>query len=563
ILRAYHKKKKYYRLKDGTFVNLEQNEELSELVKLDRQLYLSNQKMEDGQYVLDPSVAMRLANTDDAFEQMQVLRDESFNQLMDSLNHWNQSSLEIPERYETVLRDYQKDGYRWIKQLEQLGFHGILADDMGLGKTLQCISVLDSARSSEHHSLIVCPSSLLFNWQQELQRFAPDVTSQIIMGNQMLRKELIRKIADYDVSITSYDYLKRDIEQYNSLSLYYVVLDEAQYIKNQKTQSALSVKQLQCEHRLAMTGTPIENNLAELWSIFDFLMPGFLFNYHYFQTNYERPVVRDEDQELSEELKKMVSPFILRRRKNDVLRELPEKTEVVVPITFESDEWKQYLANLAVVNKEVKQKLGIQTGKIEVLAMLTRLRQLCLDRRLVDETVTVPSSKLNACMELIESLQDGGKKVLVFSAFTSFLSLVEEQLKQRNISYYLLEGSTDKTERQRLVSQFQMDHTTVFLISLKAGGTGLNLTKAEAVIHLDPWWNISAQNQATDRAHRIGQKNPVTVYKLVMKDSIEERIMELQEKKKGIADVFVENSSTGIGSMSEADWLELFEIPIR
>ena len=301
------------------------------------------------------------------------------------------------------------------------------------------------------------------------------------------------------------------------------------------------------------------NSLAELWSIFDFLMPQYLFNYHYFQKQYESSIVKNNDEEKTKQLKKLVTPFILRRNKKEVLKELPDKIEQNVILPFSDEEEKIYVANLAKVNEELQQLYDIEgSDKMQILKMLTRLRQLCLEPRLVYDNIDQPSSKLKACMELIKTMQENKQKVLLFSSFTSALDLIAEECQKAGITYYMLTGSTNKEERRELVSRFQKDNTTLFLISLKAGGTGLNLTSAENVIHYDPWWNVSAQNQATDRAYRIGQKSNVQVFNLVMKDSVEEKIIEMQKRKKELADMFVENNSGGLSQMSKEDILSLF-----
>ena len=375
------------------------------------------------------------------------------------------------------------------------------------------------------------------------------------------RKALIYKAKDYDVVITSYDYLKRDIEHYENFHFTYQIIDEAQYIKNHNTKNAVSVKQIQAAHRFALTGTPIENSLAELWSIFDFLMPGYLYTYPYFKKQYEIPIVKENDPITLKELKRMVEPFILRRVKKDVLKELPEKVEHTMMIELDEETRKLYMANVSLIredlHKSFKQK-GFENSKIMVLSMLTRLRQLCCDPRLLYENYQGVGNKINACMEFIENCRASGKKVLLFSQFTSLLSLIEKELKQREIDYYLLKGSTPKVQRQQYVNAFNVDATPVFLISLKAGGTGLNLTSAEVVIHFDPWWNVSAQNQATDRAYRIGQHNNVQVVKLIAKDTIEEKIMHLQELKQDLSDSIIHLNDGLITSMSKDEIMDLF-----
>lgn len=562
MMSAYRRKKRFYLLKDGTAVDLENSTGLEEFEKMNRQLHLEDAQKSQGEYVMDASMALRFEAMQDQFENIKLERDASFKELIRQFKQEGHQPLD--EKYHLILRDYQKAGYYWLKKLEAMKFNGILADDMGLGKTLQVIALLDSSRNEHRHSLVVCPSSLLYNWENEVKKFSDTLTCQVISGNAASRKQCIEQINQFDLSVITYDALKRDIDLFENQEFYYVILDEAQYIKNQRTKNAFSVKQLKCEHRLALTGTPIENSLAELWSIFDFLMPKFLFNYHYFSNAYEKPIVHKKDEEISKELKKLVEPFILRRTKNEVLKELPEKIETLYQIEFSDEEWKLYVANLAKVNKELAEQLNLdQFDRFQVLAMLTRLRQICCDPNLVFENYKETGSKMEACVELIETIASSGKKMLLFSSFTSVLDSLRDKLSEKGISSYTIQGSTPKEERARLVERFQMDDTPVFLISLRAGGTGLNLTAAEAVIHFDPWWNLSAQNQATDRAHRIGQNKTVSVYSLIMKNSIEEKIVKLQQEKKNLADVFVEDSHGSITNMSQDEILNLFEIPER
>jgi len=434
---------------------------------------------------------------------------------------------------------------------------------MGIGKTLQVITLLEDERlhSKDSLSLVVCPSSLILNWQSEIEKFSKTLTSIIISGSSDERKVQIRSCKDYDVVITSYDYLKRDIEAYESLTFQYQIIDEAQYIKNHNTKNAISVKQIQARHRFALTGTPIENSLAELWSIFDFLMPGYLYTYSYFKKQYELPIVKENDMGMLKELKRMVEPFILRRVKKDVLKELPEKVENTMLIELDEETRKLYMANVSLIRDDLNksfQEKGFANSKIMILSMLTRLRQLCCDPRLLYENYNGIGAKISACMEFIENCRESGKKVLLFSQFTSLLSLLEKELVRQDIPYYLLKGSTPKLQRQQLVNSFNSDDTPIFLISLKAGGTGLNLTSAEVVIHFDPWWNVSAQNQATDRAYRIGQHNNVQVVKLIAKDTIEEKIMQLQSLKQDLSDSIIHNNEGIITSMSKEELMNLF-----
>lgn len=558
ILKAYKKKRKFYKLKNGQVISLE-NKEFQELDELTSSLQLKPQDLIHGEVDIPTYRLFELDNMMQKESQISYLKSDEFTQWMDDLKK-PEHDYELPSSYQDVLREYQVEGYQWLRLMEHYRFGGILADDMGLGKTLQMIVYLESVMDKGQH-LVVTPASLLLNWQDEIDKFSTDLKVLCIYGSKVHREELLRNSQDYHILITSYDYLRRDIDLYQDKEFHTVVIDEAQYIKNPKTRNALSVKKLKAKQRFALTGTPIENSLAELWSIFDFLMPYYLYHYHYFLENYEKPIVKDHNQDKQEQLKQMISPFVLRRNKKDVLKELPEKIEQTLFLRFNEEEEKLYLGNLVQVNKSLQEKLHLnQLGRIDILAMLTRLRQLCQDSRLLYETIDEPSSKMKGCMELIHSLKDNHKKILLFSSFTSVLHLLEEQCQKEHISYYILDGSTPKEKRKKLVDAFQNDDTTLFLISLKAGGSGLNLTSAQAVIHYDPWWNMSAKNQATDRAHRIGQKESVQVFSLIMKNSIEEKIMELQKEKKNLADAFVEGNDGMISTMSIDDMKALFDI---
>lgn len=555
VLNQYRRKKKFYRLKNGELLYLD-SPDLEELSQFMDDYHIDVKDIDDGEFSMNKQRMLAIDEEND-FEYVELDREESFIETLDRFKSATQKEYPLSRDYENILRDYQKEGYVWLHTLKDYGFNGILADDMGLGKTLQIITLLDSLET-KRPSLVVCPSSLIYNWEDEVYKFSKKLPVTCITGNIQIRSELIKKIKQ-GLYVTSYDYMRRDFELYQGIEFEYVILDEAQYIKNQKTKNAQSVKTLKARHKLALTGTPIENSLAELWSIFDFLMPQYLFNYHYFQKQYENDIVKNNDEEKTKQLKKLVTPFILRRNKKEVLKELPDKIEQNIILPFNDEEEKIYVANLAKVNEELQQLYDIEgSDKMQILKMLTRLRQLCLEPRLVYDNIDQPSSKLKACMELIKTMQENKQKVLLFSSFTSVLNLIAEECQKAGITYYMLTGSTNKEDRRELVSRFQKDDTTLFLISLKAGGTGLNLTSAEAVIHFDPWWNVSAQNQATDRAYRIGQENNVQVFNLVMKDSVEEKIIELQKRKKELADMFVENNSGGLSQMSKEDILSLF-----
>jgi SNF2 family DNA or RNA helicase len=561
ILDAYKRKRKFYKLTNGEHIDLEADV-FAEVSAMLETYHVAPSEIKDGHIKLDLFRAFSIndyAGKDS--EYLTFNRDELFKETIKKFSNIKHSDYPVPHPYEHILRDYQKQGFKWLQTIKRYGFGGILADDMGLGKTLQIIALLSEGCERLKPNLVICPASLILNWEDEIHKFAPHLTSIVVYGSLQKRKLLLNDYKNCDVVITSYDYIRRDIDKYDDLSFNYIVLDEAQYIKNPNSKGALAVKRLKGNYRLALTGTPIENSLAEMWSIFDFLMPGYLYNYGYFQRHFETPIVKHKDEEKQQQLKNLISPFILRRTKKEVLKELPDKIEQIIKVEFSEEEYRLYLANLAQVNEALQTKLKLgkkRSAHIEILAMLTRLRQICCEPRTLYENITNPSSKLASCIDLIKTLRDNKKKMLLFSSFTSVLDLVSEALDEEKISYYTLTGRMSKDKRRVFVNKFQEDDTSVFLISLKAGGTGLNLTAAEAVIHFDPWWNISAQNQATDRAYRMGQENLVQVFKLIMKNSIEEKILNLQAAKKNLSDIFVEGNEGKVTDMSIEELIGLF-----
>jgi SNF2 family DNA or RNA helicase len=563
LLSSYRQHKKYHKLRDGSFVGL-QNSPLADISQLAQGLDLTERDFARGGATVPKYRALYLDSVFKESAQLKTERDSSFKAMVRDINDVSDSEIEPPESLRHILRNYQIIGFRWLKTMSRYGFGGVLADDMGLGKTLEAIAFLLSIKEdSPIHcvSLIVCPTSLVLNWESEINRFAPQLRSLSVVGDAQQRAELISHAAEYDAVITSFDLLKRDIDLYKDIKFYCQIVDEAQYIKNSATQNARAVKSVQSSQRFALTGTPIENSLAEIWSIFDFLMPGYLHSHARFKHDFEVPIIKDNDENALANLKNMLKPFILRRLKTNVLKELPKKTETVLYARIDGEQKKLYYANLVQIRSQLSSKLkdGMHGGnKVIVLAMLTRLRQLCCDPSLCYEDYNGSSAKLELCIELIESSVQSGHKVLLFSQFTSMLSVIEKQLKKREISYYVLKGSTPKEERATLTSRFNTDDTNVFLISLKAGGTGINLTGADIVIHYDPWWNVSAQNQATDRAHRIGQKNSVQVYKLIAKDTIEEKIIKLQSDKLKLANSVISEGDGIISKMTTEEIMELF-----
>lgn len=559
ILQSYQKKKKYYRLKSGDLIEVEEAD-MEALQQMMTTLQLSPKEVLKGNMKVPVYRALYVNKMLEQSESIYLNRDKHFKNLIREFKTVDDSYFEVPKSLENVMRNYQVRGFQWLKTLAQYGFGGILADDMGLGKTLQMIAVLLEAkkRGESGTSLIVCPASLVYNWKEEFAKFAPEMNVTLIVGTQQERAERIQSYENSDVLVTSYDLLKRDIAEYEDKAFFYQVLDEAQYIKNHTTAAAKSVKIIHSKYRCALTGTPIENRLSELWSIFDYLMPGFLYSYEMFRKELETPIVKYKEESASQRLKKMVSPFILRRLKGDVLKDLPEKIEEIRYAKLE--EKQQMLYDGQVVHmKEVIAQQGddFQKNKLQILAELTKIRQICCDPELLFESYRGGSAKRDACVELIQSAIEGEHKCLVFSQFTSMLEILEKKLKEQGIAYYKIIGDTPKQKRVEMVNAFNEDATPVFLISLKAGGTGLNLTGADVVIHYDPWWNQAVQNQATDRAHRIGQTKVVSVYKLIAKNTIEEKIVKMQESKRDLADSVLNGEMGGISQMSKEELLEL------
>ena len=563
ILNKYDRKKKYYRLKNGEFVNIA-GDSLETLLDLKQGLGLTDRQLAKGQVSLPKYRAMFLDSGLDAGESFQMEKDRAFRALVRNMKTVEDNDFEVPKQLAPVLREYQKKGFLWLKTLYHNGFGGILADDMGLGKTLQVIAFLVSEYQDveKKRCLIVTPASLVYNWYSEIQRFAPQLPAVMVLGNAQERAELIRGVSERQILITSYDLLKRDMEHYEGISFFYQVIDEAQFIKNHNTQAARAVKEITAGARLALTGTPVENRLSELWSIFDYLMPGFLFAYQRFREEFESPIVQQQDEKSMERLQKMIRPFVLRRLKKDVLKDLPDKLEEEMYACMEGEQQKLYDAHVKrlamMLDKQTDEEF--RTGKIQILAELTKLRQLCCEPALLYEGYTGGSAKGDMCMDLIRNAVNGGHKVLLFSQFTSMLEILCNQLETEKITFYTLTGATSKEKRKELVESFQKDDTSVFCISLKAGGTGLNLTAADIVIHYDPWWNLAVQNQATDRAHRIGQKNAVTVYKLVTKGTIEENILKLQEKKSKLAEQLLGGEGVGSGSFTREELKEIIGV---
>jgi SNF2 family DNA or RNA helicase len=557
ILRSFRDNLKYYKLKSGEFLDLEELE-LKKFLKL---LDVISSKAIDGNSVeISKNKGVYLNSYLEENDIRYIKGKNELKEIRERFKNIDKLSFKEPEDFRGSLREYQKLGYSWFKTLDYLGFGGILGDEMGLGKTIQTIIFLLSNQGSK--SLIVAPTSLIYNWVSEFEKFAPNIKVAAVKGAKEEREVIIKNLADYDVIITTYNLLKRDLEIYKDLEFDYCILDEAQNIKNPGSQNAAAVKEIKARTRFALSGTPIENSLMELWSIFDFIMPGYLYDEKSFTVRYHRRL--NEGPEILEELNKLITPFILRRRKKEVIKELPDKIEKRLLVTMEDEQAKVYKAYadyaMELVEKKVKD-FEFQNSKIEILSYITKLRQLCLDPSVVMNEYDGGSAKIEALVEVLQQSIEEGHRILVFSQFTSVLKNVGRRISGEGINFSYLDGSVPSEKRMNMVKSFNEGENSVFLISLKAGGTGLNLTSADIVVHFDPWWNPAVEEQATDRAHRIGQKNVVEVIKLIVKGTIEEKILSLQEeKKKLISELMGDELSSGEGfaTLSEEELIGLF-----
>jgi len=559
ILRAFRDNLKYYKLKNGEYLDLEELE-LNRFLKLLN--LISSEDIDKNQIEIAKNKGAFLDNYLEENGIRYIKGKTALKEIRDKLKNVEKLKFKEPQNLKGSLREYQRIGYNWFKTLDYLGFGGVLGDEMGLGKTLQTITFILSNKGSK--SLIAAPTSLIYNWISEFQKFAPTVSIAAVNGSKDDREEIIKNIGNYDVIITTYNLLKRDLESYNNIEFDYCILDEAQNIKNPNSQNAIAVKDIKAKRRFALSGTPIENSLMELWSIFDFIMPGYLYDEKRFSVRYHKKL--RESPEVLEELNRLIKPFILRRRKKDVIKELPDKIEKTLMVTLDDEQKKVYstYANhvIELIEKKVRD-YEFQNSKIEILSYITKLRQLCLDPSVLMKGYAGGSGKMEALVELLNKGINGGHRILIFSQFTSVLKNIGNRISQEGISFSYLDGSIPSEKRMNMVKSFNEGENSVFLISLKAGGTGLNLTSADIVIHFDPWWNPAVEEQATDRAHRIGQKNVVEVIKIIAKGTIEEKIILLQEEKKKLISGLMGNklsNGQGFSGLTEEEIFGLFQM---
>ncbi|MDU7364361.1 DEAD/DEAH box helicase [Clostridium sp.] len=541
----------FYKTKENNFLDLK-DMEVVEFFKTIEELNLFNNVYKEEIYV-DKFNLLHLENKIKNKRIPFITGEEKINELINNLSN-KEKNYEVPKELKANLREYQVKGYNWLRTIENLGFGGILADDMGLGKTIQTITLLLSNKNKK--SLIITPTSVVYNWKSEFEKFADTLNVGVIHGSVSERNKVKDEYKEYDVLLTTYGTLRSDYQWYEDKKFDFCIIDEAQNIKNKKSKISELVKSIKANCKLALTGTPIENNLLELWSIFDFIMPGYLYNEERFKGKF-----LSGDDESLKELKELISPFILRRLKEDVLDELPYKIEkeYLIPMTFSQKQI--YNSYMKEVKKKIKENKKIKDNKIVILSYLTKLRQLCLDPSLLIDDFKEESAKIKAVKEIIKETIDSNKKIIIFSQFTSVLKKIGNKLEEDDINYLYLDGSIKAKERINLVDEFNNRDKNIFLISLKAGGVGLNLTSASVVVHFDPWWNPAVQDQATDRAHRIGQKNIVEVIKLISKDTIEEKIIKLQEEKKELISKIIDGdalSGETLNTITEEELLKLF-----
>ncbi|MDH4317385.1 MAG: DEAD/DEAH box helicase, partial [Desulfobulbaceae bacterium] len=472
-------------------------------------------------------------------QKAQVSADEGWKKQIQAIENIQNLIPVAPSTLQAELRDYQAEGFVWMARLGHLGIGACLADDMGLGKTLQAITTI-LYRAKDKPTLVIAPTSVCMNWEQEVTRFAPTLTVRNLNGQD--RKEIIKNLGKFDILITSYTLLQQEIDLLSEVEWQTVVLDEAQAIKNAATKRSKAAMRLNSEFRLITTGTPIENHLGELWNLFRFINPGLLGSYKKFNTRFGIPIEKHQDREARRKLKKLIQPFMLRRIKSQVLDELPPRTEITLRVEMSPQERQFYEAIRQQAIENIEGNSEKPGRHLQILAEIMRLRRACCNPKLIDPQTNISSTKLEVFAEVLDELLESRHKALVFSQFTAHLAIIREHLDQKGISYKYLDGTTPAKDRQRQVDAFQSGDGDVFLISLKAGGLGLNLTAADYVLHMDPWWNPAVEDQAADRAHRIGQKRPVTVYRLVTTNTIEEKIVRLHQEKRDLANSLLEGT---------------------
>lgn len=553
LLQSVVEKKRYYRLPNGAFVSLE-SEQFQTIRQLFDEVGLHPSELTQNKVQLPVYRGLQVEDIIGRGNKYAAKYSKTFRRLVQHLKQPEELDFQVPETLNATLRDYQTAGFQWLKTLSHYRLGGILADDMGLGKTIQAITYLLSEKREgrmQGQALIVVPASLVYNWQNELTKFAPELDTTVVTGTPSERNRLLKRSEKPDVLITSYPLLRQDSAKYSELTFDVLLLDEAQMIKNHHTKTFAAVQKIKAAQRFALSGTPIENALDELWSIFQAIMPGFFADHASFR---ELP---------PERVAKMARPFILRRVKKEVLQELPEKIETEHLLDLTKDQKALYLAYLDKTRQETKATLqqdGFAKGRMKILAALTRLRQICCHPSLFLENYDGKSGKLEQLSELATTAVTGGKRLLIFSQFTSMLQIIRERFKQEGINCFYLDGQTPSKERVEMAEAFNAGEKDAFLVSLKAGGTGMNLTGADTVFLYDLWWNPAVEEQAAGRAHRIGQKNVVHVVRLIARGTIEEKIYEMQQKKRALIEQVIQPGETKLTSLTEEEIRDILNI---
>ena len=554
ILSSLKAKKHYHRLKNGSIIDLNADKNLQNLGELTDELDLTKKEITEGSGTIPKYRALYLDSLKNSYHNL-ISTNDNFDNLIKQFKAYKDKDIPLDKKELKVLRDYQVTGVKWLYNVYKSGFGGILADEMGLGKSIQLIYLtkLIIKENPKAKILIVTPTSLVYNWQKEFDKFGSELKYKVFAENKTQRLNELDNLDNTNIMITSYGLIRNDLEKYEQMFFELIAIDEAQNIKNPNTGIAKAVKSLNAKVKFALTGTPIENSLLELWSIFDFIMPGYLANRDKFQTLYNVKELDKENSNLNR-LNTQIKYFILRRKKKDVVKDLPDKLENNIYIDLGKTQKKVYMAEVQKTKEELDELIKLEgwtKARFKILQLLTKLRQICIDPSIIFDNYKGESAKIEELLKIVVETKANGHKMLIFTTYKKALDLIIPKLNNIGISSYYIDGSVSSKKRMELVEKFNHDDTDVFIITLKAGGTGLNLTSATVVIHLDLWWNPQVENQATDRAHRIGQKNTVEVIRLITKGTIEERILELQNKKRKLAELLIDNENSNENNFSK------------
>lgn len=565
LLTAIKSRKKYYRLKSGDVISLFNNQELEDFEALTNDLELDSKDLKKKSITIPKYRAFFIESLKNNRYQ-EISTNSKFDEFIKNFSAYKNADVKFNDEETKLLRDYQKEGVKWLYTIYKCDLGGILADEMGLGKTLQAIIFLRKliVEKPDAKILIVSPTSLVYNWEKEFQKFAPELKYVAVAESKKKRQEIMQNFDNYNIFITTYGLVRNDNDEYESKNFEVCIIDEAQAIKNYQAGMTKEIKKIKARTKIALTGTPLENSVLELWSIFDFIMPGYLNSIVRFREAYGIKDVDKDSLKRLDNLNYQIRPFILRRKKKEVSKELPDKIEQIEYLDMSETEKAMYQSLVEDTKEEIDNVIaseGFSKARFKIVTLLTRLRQLCISPALLDKDYTDDSIKIKRLLEIVKELIKDNHKILIFSSFKGAVLLVKKKLDEESISNYVIDGSVSGKDRVMLVDAFNKDKTSCFLITLKSGGTGLNLTSADIVIHLDVWWNPQVENQATDRAHRIGQTKKVTVLKLINKGTVEEKIIELQEKKRILSDNLIEGkNTTTIDTLTEEELTNLLSI---